>query len=122
MTDAMMLEAFTAAMQHGPDLIVTVPAESFDEQREIARTARAWNAIHDAYTDAVLGWDECRDVTPEGCPHAVAEVSGLHVRFRFPASVGPEPVLAFADLVGPYAWPGRPRLSLEPAQPQGLNA
>ena len=110
-----MLEAFAAAMADGPDIIVTVPAESTAEQSEIAERAHAWNRANGrAFVETRRGWHTWRDVTPPGSPYGVSEVDDAYVAWRFPASVEPDQLLAFAELVAPYAWPDRPTMRLEP--------
>ena len=93
---------------------VSVPAESTAEQREIAEHAHAWNRANGhPFTRTHLGWHTYRDVTPPGSPFSVAEVDDLYVEWTFPVDVGPDPLLAFAEMIAPYAWPERPALRLE---------
>ena len=94
---------------------VSVPAESTAEQREIADRAHEWNRANGhAFTRTHLGWHTYRDVTPPGHPFGVAEIDDLYVSWRFPVEADAGALLAFAEMIAPYAWPDRPTLRLEP--------
>ena len=104
-----------AALPHVAAFHVSVPAESTAEQREIAERAHEWNRANGhAFTRTHLGWHTYRDVTPPGHPHGVAEIDDLYVSWRFPVEADAGALLAFAEMIAPYAWPDRPTLHLEP--------
>ena len=109
------LQTFHAALQHAGAIVVTVPAESMQEQHEIAELAHAWNRANGSpITQTMRGWGVCRDVTPPGHPYGVAEVDELFIAWRFSMDVDADALLAFASLVTPFAWPDRPTMRLEP--------
>ena len=103
------------ALPYVAAFLVSVPAESTAEQQEIAERAHEWNRANGhAFKRTHFGWHTCRDVTPPGSPFGVAEVDDLYVEWRFPVEADADTLLAFAELVTPYAWPDRPSLRLEP--------
>ena len=108
---------FGQALQRSSALLITVPVDSTLEQGELADRARAWSKAHGSplkRTELLARDYQLDEDATEAAGFIVCRLIDPYIVFRFDPQVEPEDLLAFADLVAPYAWPMKPSITLEP--------
>jgi hypothetical protein len=108
---------FGQALERSSALLITVPVDSTLEQGELAERARAWSNAHGRplkRTELLARDYQIDEDATEVAGFIVCRLIDPYVVFRFDPQVGPDDLLAFAELVAPYAYPDKPRIALEP--------